>query len=327
MESRNSKHEHRATKAAVLALAGSLAISGCNASGKDNFLVEVPDLPGCELPPHQVFEEQVVPERNIPQHHSRNPLQRADIVALNFVQTKEQLGNFEKIHSTIIPEYGLELTIYSDGELIIDEESLKSTFSMPFRVDYGLPRLDGTMRCIEDSLLERSLEGHELRSYISADPRNCINNLQLNHRGVTPSGHRGECHATGGSVPWEVKEISMLQDIFVLVPGVSPVVIAPGAISEGEYPKELFELPTDHPDYPRVDNDPNRNMLRTWIHEISHAKRWAHGAEFSILDPNLEEDLVKYIDRATMSYIDSLDAYNPPISYTQEALEDWGSGS
>lgn len=324
---RLTKYENRAPKAVAFALIGSLAVSGCSANNKSNVLVEVPDFPDCELPSHRVIDEDEMPERQIPQYNSRNPIQKDDVVALNFARTREQLSGFEEIHRSVISEYGLELTIYSNGELIIDEDSLHATFSMPLQIEYGVPRLDATMRCIEESLRAGELEGHEIRSYISAEPRDCINNLQLNNRGVTPSGHRGECHATGGSMPWRIKEISRLQDIFVLTPGVSPVIIAPGAVSEGEYPQELFELPPDHPDYPRADSDPGHRMLRTWIHEITHAKRWAHGVEFSILNPNLEEDLVKFIERATMSHIDSLDDYSSPISYTQEALQDWSNES
>ncbi len=316
--------EHRnARRVAAYALIGSLALAGCSENNNNDYLVEVPSLPDCELPDHQIIDESDPVERSIAQHESRNPVQQNDIVGLNFNETRKQLADFEQIHSSYLQDYGVTLSIFSNGELNVDDEYLGKTFRLIFDVEYDIPRLDATMECIEDAFASGRFEGREIRSYISADPRDCINSLQLGHRGVTPSGHRGECHATGGSVPWRIKEAGFINDIVILEPSLHPLVVAPGQVSRNDYPVEFATLDSDDPNYPRYNKDPNNRLLRIWIHEIAHTQRWMMGAEYSLLDPNVEEDLVKHIDRSTMSHINKLDDYQSPLTYTEDMISDW----
>ncbi|MEX0748552.1 MAG: hypothetical protein WD467_00425 [Candidatus Saccharimonadales bacterium] len=308
---------NRAPKLAVYLAAGSLALSGCSSGAGSAQPEAVPDFPGCELP-------DVKSELEIPNHNSRNPLQHEDLTQVNLNETLDQLSSFSEIESRYMEDSGITVRIYSEGDLLIDSDGLERLLLAAFEAPYEIPRLSATMECLRERLSAGEFAGHEIPILISSDPRKCINGLQLSRRAVNEMGARSSCHASGGSVPWRIKELSWLQDIIELQPRIHPIVIAPGSTALSDYPThaEAGVLDVEQVPPPYIRN-PNWILNSTIVHEFTHTLRWAAEAEYSLTQPNVEEDLVKHITSRTMTYLNSLEDFLLPVRYSCEALRDW----
>lgn len=337
----SSRHE-RIRSLTALSLLGSIALAGCSAGDhRQQADGPVPDMEGCELPAYQAPEDDGSPEDpegSIEDQDPKNPISLEDLFQINVEDIQTQFANFTEIARHELEESGITISVYSDDKLMLEPELFETVLTAPFEVDYNIPRLEATLDCQEERLASGEFRGHELRYIISSDPKKCIKNLQFMPRGFNSDGTRSSCHATGGSVPMRIEELSVLQDMMehfiTLERTVHPIFVAIGATSIQDYEDWLQDNSEDEfatlattSSPPPVASDPVAELDRIFRHETYHTLRWMMGATYSVSTWSIEENLIRHI--TTHSTALARHEYDGkwPVSYTCEALAEWPEAS